>query len=96
MKSPSAVAAVMQEYEGLFPLLLEKIKFQSTGAEAYYHVACIYASMGRLHESHKWINRARAMNRDRWHFFNTDPDLVGIHKSDADLFRDSHAVYLGG
>jgi tetratricopeptide (TPR) repeat protein len=94
MKSPPAVAAVMQEYEGLLPLLLEKIRFQSTGAEAYYHVACIYARMGRLHESDKWINRARAMNSDRWHFFNTDPDLVGIHKSDADLFRYSHAVYL--
>jgi tetratricopeptide (TPR) repeat protein len=94
-KNPAAVAAVMQEYEGLLPLLLEKIKFQSTGAEAYYHVACIYARKGRFHESNKWLNRARAMNRDRWHFYNTDPDLVGIQKSDAAFFRYSDAVYSG-
>jgi tetratricopeptide (TPR) repeat protein len=94
-KNPAAVAAVMQEYEGLLPLLLEKIKLQSTGAEAYYHVACIYARKGRFHESNKWINRARAMNRDRWHFFNTDPDLVGIQRSDPDFFIDSNAVHSG-
>ncbi|MEJ2730327.1 MAG: tetratricopeptide repeat protein [Deltaproteobacteria bacterium] len=94
-KIPSAVAAVMQEYEGLLPLLLEKIKFQSTGAEAYYHVACIYARKGLFRESDKWIKRARAMDHDRWHFFNTDPDLVGLQKSDADPFRYLHAVQPG-
>ena len=94
-KNPAAVAAVMQEYEGLLPLLLEKIKFQSTGAEAYYHVACIYARKSRLHESNKWLNRAMTRDRDRWHFFQTDPDLVGIQKSDSDFFKNSGAVHSG-
>ena len=93
--NPAAVAAVMQQYEELLPLLLEKIKFQSTGAEAYYHVACICARKGRFHESNKWLNQAMTRDRDRWHFFQTDPDLVGIQKSDSDLFKNSDAVHSG-
>jgi tetratricopeptide (TPR) repeat protein len=94
-RNPAAVAAVMQQYEDLLPLLLEKIKFQSTGAEAYYHVACIYARKGRFHESSKWLNRAMTRDRDRWHFFQTDPDLVGIQKRDSDLFKNADAVHFG-
>jgi tetratricopeptide (TPR) repeat protein len=93
--NPAAVAAVMQQYEDLLPLLLEKIRFQSTGAEAYYHVACIYARKGRFHESNKWLNRAMTRDRDRWHFFQTDPDLVGIQKSDSDFFKNADAVHFG-
>ena len=94
-KNPAAIASVMQEYEVLLPLLIEKIKFQSAGAEAYYHVACIYARKGRIHESNKWIKRGRAMNPNRWHFFNTDPDLVRIKKSDADPFGSLDAGHSG-
>jgi hypothetical protein len=94
-RNPAAVVAVMQQYEDLLPLLLEKIKFQSTGAEVYYHVACIYARKGRFHESNKWLNRAMTRDRDRWHFFQTDPDLVGIQKSDSDLFTNADAVHSG-
>jgi hypothetical protein len=95
-RNPAAVAAVMQEYEGLLPLLLKKIKFQSTDAESYYHVACIYARKGRIHESNKWLNRARAMDGDRWHFFQTDPDLTRIQKSTSDLFQYSDAAHFAG
>jgi len=94
-KNLAAVAAVMQEYESLLSLLLEKIKSQSTGAEAYYHVACIYATKGLFHESNKWLNRARARDGDRWHFFQTDPDLVWIQKNDSDHFKYSDALHPG-
>ena len=94
-KNLAAVAAVMQEYESLLSLLLEKIKFQSTGAEAYYHVACIYARKGLFQKSNKWLNRARVRDGDRWHFFQTDPDLVWIQKNDSDHFKYSDDLHPG-
>lgn len=71
----SAVSMVMKEYESSFPLFLTITKSQPMSADAHYHIACILARKGSGPEARNWLSRAQAIDRKRWDFYKTDPDL---------------------
>lgn len=74
----SAVSTVMKEYESLLPLFSNITKIQPATADAYYHIACIFARKGNVQKAMNWLSMAQAIDAQRWDFYKTDPDLIKI------------------
>jgi len=83
----AAVSTVMKEYERLLPLFLKITKSQPSSADAYYHIACIFARKGSVQEAGNWLSMARAIDAKRWDFYKTDPDLLKIKTDNLPEFQ---------
>ena len=74
----TVVAEVMGDYENLLPVLEVAVISQPTSADAYYHMACIYARKGMDQEAAEYLEKAVIANPERQPFFDADPDLESI------------------
>ena len=72
------VADVKKKYEEKLTLFHEIIERWPDQADAYYHIACIYARGGRLQDSIQQLNQAIKRGFNRWELIKTDSDLSAL------------------
>jgi tetratricopeptide (TPR) repeat protein len=77
----SIVSETKKRYDGKLDLFRKIIEQLPDNAEAYYHLACIYARQGKIVESIKWLDKAISSGFNRWDLIETDSDLDYIRKS---------------
>ncbi len=75
------VNKVKKEYEKKFPVFKKIIEFKPGIADAYYHVACIYAIQNKNEKSIKWLKKAVEKGFNNWELLRVDKDLENISKS---------------
>ena len=75
------VIDIKKKYEEKLTLFHKIIERWPDKAEAYYHIACIYARGDRIHDSIKWLNQAIQKGFNRWDLLKTDSDLNTIRDS---------------
>jgi len=75
------VIDIKKKYEEKLTLFHKIIERWPDKAEAYYHIACIYARGDRIHDSIKRLNQAIQKGFNRWDLLKTDSDLNTIRDS---------------
>jgi len=78
----AVVAEIKRQYENTLPLFIEASRLWQGSAEAYYHIACIYARQGRVAESIKFLNQAIQKGFKRREVIETDSDLKNVRAHD--------------
>ena len=77
------VGGAKKRYEDALFLLLEVSQLRPDVAEAYYHIACIYARQGRIAASIKNLEQAIQKGFNQWGVIKADSDLENIRKYDG-------------
>lgn len=75
------VIDVKKKYEEKLTLFHKIVERRPDLSDAYYHIACIDAREGRLHDSIKQLNQAIQRGFNRWELLKTDSDLNAIRDS---------------
>jgi tetratricopeptide (TPR) repeat protein len=79
----TAVSELKKKYGRKLSLFRKISEVRPENAGAYYHMACIYAREGKIHESIKWLNQAIRKGFDRWDLIKIDSDLENIRDSES-------------
>lgn len=76
------VLDVKRKYEQKLELFRRISEIRPDGAEADYHIACIYARKGQIQQGINWLNQAIEKGFNRWELIDNDSDLDPIRNSE--------------
>lgn len=74
----AVIAETKKMYEKMLSLFQKIIEKRSDNVAVYYHLACVYARMGKIIESIGWLEKAIKGGFNRWDLINIDSDLDTI------------------
>ncbi len=75
------VRAVKKEYKAAFPIFKKILERWPDYADAYYHIACIYAMQNKIEESVEWLQKAIEKGFNNLQYLEADSDLINIRGS---------------